>query len=155
MGCYWGHIFAGALCYADDLDLIAPCASALRRMLSICSYYACDHGVLFDPCKTQLLCFCSTKSCLFLPSITFNITVLTYSDEVIHFGHVLSFNLNDGPDILRVLKDLNRKANCVLCTFHFADCYIKRYLIKLYCLFLYGCCIWSLDSKLLNSLHIA
>ena len=67
---------------------------------------------------------------------------------------MLSFDLNDGPDILRVLKDLNRKANCVLCTFHFADCYIKCFLIKLYCLFLYGCCIWSLDSKLLNSLQI-
>ena len=55
--------------------------------------------------------------------------MLTYSDEVIHLGHVLSFDLNDGPDILRVLKDLNRKANCVLCTFHFADCYIKCFLI--------------------------
>ena len=37
VGCYWGHMFAGALCYADDLVLLAPCASALRRMLSICS----------------------------------------------------------------------------------------------------------------------
>ena len=80
--------------------------------------------------------------------------MLTHSDEVIHLGHVLSFDLNDGPDILRVLKDLNCKANCVLCTFHFADCYIKCFLIKLYCLFLYCCCIWSLDSKLLNSLQI-
>ena len=80
--------------------------------------------------------------------------MLTYSDEVIHLGHVLLFDLNDGPDILRVLKDLNRKANCVLCTFNFADCYIKCFLIKLYCRFLYGCCMWSLDSKLLNSLQI-
>ena len=135
-------MFAGALCYADDLVLLAPCASALRRMLSICSSYARDHGLLFNPCKTQLICFRSTKSCHFLPSITFNNTVLTYSDEVIHLGHVLSFDLNEyGPDILRVLKDLNRKANCVLCTFHFADCYIKCFFIKLYCLFLYGCCI--------------
>ena len=74
-------------------------------MLSICSYYARDHGLLFNPCKTQLICFRSTKSCLFLPSITFNNTVLTYSDEVIHLGHVLSFDLNNGPDILRVLRD--------------------------------------------------
>ena len=151
VGCYWGHMFAGALCYADNLVLLAPCASALRRMLSICSYYARDHGLLFNPCKTQLICFLSTKSCLFLPSIAFNNTVLTYSNEVIHLGHVLSFDLNDGPDILRVLKDLNYKANCVLSTFHFADCF----LIKLYCLFLYGCCIWSLDLKHLNSLPIA
>ena len=31
VGCYWGHMFAGALCYADDLVLLAPCASALRH----------------------------------------------------------------------------------------------------------------------------
>ena len=51
-----------------------------------------------------------------------------------------------------LLKELNRKANCVLCTFYFADCNIKCFLIKFYCLFR---CIWSLDSKLLNSLQIA
>ena len=28
-------------------------------------------------------------------------------------------------------------------------------MLNYYCLFLYGCCIWSLDSKLLNSLQIA
>ena len=33
-GCYWGHRSAGALCYADDLVLLAPTASALRQMLS-------------------------------------------------------------------------------------------------------------------------
>ena len=39
----------------NDLVLLALCASALRRMLSICSYYARDHGLLFNPCKTQLI----------------------------------------------------------------------------------------------------
>ena len=29
VGCYWGHLFAGAFCYADD---VAPCASALRYL---------------------------------------------------------------------------------------------------------------------------
>ena len=29
VGCYWGHHFAGALCYASDLVLLAPTASAL------------------------------------------------------------------------------------------------------------------------------
>ena len=87
-------------------------------------------------------------------SIIFNNTVLIYSDEVIHLGHVLSFDLNDGPNILRALKDLNCKANCVLCTFHFADCFVNCFLIKLYCLF-YDCCIWNIDSKHLSSLQIA
>ena len=37
--------------------------------------------------------------------------------EVIHLGYALSFDLDDGPDILRVLKDLNHKANCVCVLF--------------------------------------
>ena len=31
--CYWGHQFVGAVCYADDLALLAPSPSALRLML--------------------------------------------------------------------------------------------------------------------------
>ena len=29
VGCHFGHQFASALCYADDIVLLAPCASAL------------------------------------------------------------------------------------------------------------------------------
>ena len=35
-GCYWRNLFAGTFCYADDIVLLAPCASALRVMLNIC-----------------------------------------------------------------------------------------------------------------------
>ena len=35
VGCYWGHMFAGALCYADDPVLLAPCASALRHVVNL------------------------------------------------------------------------------------------------------------------------
>ena len=36
VGCYCGDLFAGCVCYADDIVLLAPCQSALRTMLSIC-----------------------------------------------------------------------------------------------------------------------
>ena len=32
VGCYWRWMFAGVFCFADDIVLLAPCASALRRM---------------------------------------------------------------------------------------------------------------------------
>ena len=32
----WKGMFAGCLCYADDLALLAPSAYALRRMLKVC-----------------------------------------------------------------------------------------------------------------------
>jgi hypothetical protein len=57
VGCYWGSLFAGAFCYADDIVLLAPCASALRTMLDICSSYAVSHGLEFNANKTQLICF--------------------------------------------------------------------------------------------------
>ena len=37
VGCHWGYLFAGAVCYADDIVLLAPCPSALRILLNICS----------------------------------------------------------------------------------------------------------------------
>ena len=32
VGCFWKNVFAGCLCYADDIVLLAPCPSALRIM---------------------------------------------------------------------------------------------------------------------------
>ena len=43
-------------CFADDIALLAPCASALRKMLSICSSCASSHGLIsFNSEKTQLI----------------------------------------------------------------------------------------------------
>ena len=33
VGCFWGHHFAGALAYADNVVLLAPSASGLRVIL--------------------------------------------------------------------------------------------------------------------------
>ena len=47
--------FAGAFAYADDVVLLAPCAAALRIMLSICSRFALSHKLEFNASKTKLL----------------------------------------------------------------------------------------------------
>ena len=57
--------------------------------------------------------------------------------------------------IIHALKDLNKKANSILCTFRSADPVVKTYLIKMYCLSLCDCHLWSLSSKSLNALQIA
>jgi hypothetical protein len=43
VGCYIGNNFVGALAYADDIVLLAPSASALRRMLAIYENYANEY----------------------------------------------------------------------------------------------------------------
>ena len=36
----------GAVCYADDIALLAPSPSALRQMLTTCSSFATSHRIL-------------------------------------------------------------------------------------------------------------
>ena len=42
VGCFIGNNFVSALVYADDIVLVAPTASALRKLLSICGDYASE-----------------------------------------------------------------------------------------------------------------
>ena len=48
VGCYWGCSFAGAFTYADDVVLLAPCASAMRIMLEVCRSFAVSHKLEFN-----------------------------------------------------------------------------------------------------------
>ena len=72
--------------------------------------------------------------------------------EVTHLGHILTYNLDDKPDIIRAVKDMNRKANSVLCRFSALDPFI---IIKTYCLSLYGCSLWSLSSPSIKIIEVA
>ena len=154
-GCpYWGHLFAGAVCYADDIVLLTLCPSALRILLNICSTFADTHGLSFKANKTQLICFHQHSFSATPGDIFFRDTLLQYTDEVTHLGHILTSNLNDRSDIIRVVKDLNRKANSLLFVFCAVDPFVKNFLLKSYCLSLYGCGLWSLSSFSIKILEV-
>jgi len=42
VGCYIGNVFIGALTDADDVVLLAPTHSAMRRMLRVCEDFSKD-----------------------------------------------------------------------------------------------------------------
>jgi hypothetical protein len=44
----------GALCYADDLTLLAPTAYAMRVMQNICDEYASEHDIPFNANKANV-----------------------------------------------------------------------------------------------------
>lgn len=46
VGCDIGHVYTGALAYADDMALLAPTPSALRIMLKICQNFASEFSVV-------------------------------------------------------------------------------------------------------------
>ena len=53
------------------------------------------------------------------------------------------------------MKDLNRKGNYLLCAFHAADPFVKCYLLKSFCLSLFGCSLWSLSSSSIRVIEVA
>ena len=113
------------------------------------------HGLVFNAAKTQLICFRRRLTSSSLPIIHFNETELQFVDQVTHLGHILHYNLDDKHDIIRATKDLHRKANCVLYKFSAADPFLKCFLLKSFCLSLYGSCLWSLSSPSIDLIEIA
>ena len=60
VGCYIGGKFFGALGYADDIILLAPCRSAMQQMLTICENYGLKNNLQFstdiNPQKSKSKC---------------------------------------------------------------------------------------------------
>ena len=163
--------YAGALCYADDLALLAPSPSALRSMLRCCEDFANKRGLRFKAFKTQLIRFSSFSSSSCSSSFYLCGQQLPFLDTVTHLGHLVHYNLSDTPDIDDKMRSMIRKANCLfaslpLCLFASLPlCLFASFprvgspvlsrLFQSYCLSLYGSSIWSLSSSSLHNLEIA
>ena len=60
VGCYIGGKFVGAVGYADDILLIAPCRSAMEQMLAVCEEFGYKNNLRFstdtNPSKSKTKC---------------------------------------------------------------------------------------------------
>ena len=106
-GCFIGRNFVGALAYADDIVLVCPTASAMRKLLSICDAFAGEYDMKFNALKSKLL-VCLPRSCHNHRPIANDVTSCQYFiggnvvecvDSFLHLGHVITSSLNDKDDI--------------------------------------------------------
>ena len=122
VGCHWYGTFAGALAYADDITLLAPSPSALRKLLQICENFGASHKMRFNPDKTQCICFCKGNANLSQDSrFLFCGKSIALSTSVTHLGHILTSKLQDDQDIQRCLLDFVKRANSTLYRFKFCS----------------------------------
>ena len=70
IGCFWRNHFGGALCYPDNLVLLAPSASAHKLVLRDCVAFAVLGGLKFNSAKTQLICL-GRSTCRGLLNVVF------------------------------------------------------------------------------------
>ena len=71
----------------------------------------------FNPSKTQLIRFSRSPSSTCTACFVFCGQHLSFLDTVTHLGHLLHYNLSDAPDINHKLRDMVKKANCLLASF--------------------------------------
>ena len=64
VGCFWNQHFVGAVCYADDVALLAPSPSALHHLLHSCTEFAKSHSLVFNAAKLSSSVI--PRSCLLL-----------------------------------------------------------------------------------------
>ncbi len=154
VGCYW-DIFVGALAYADDLTLLAPSPSALRKLLRIlCQQTEADLKLKFNPGKTQCIRFCTDSSGSQNLAFQFCGQFINCVTSVTHLGHVVCHDLSDDLDIQKCQRDFVRRANGVLLRFGFCTPTVLTRLLRSYCMSFYGCALWNLNHKMIKCLEV-
>ena len=145
VGCRIGHTFVGALCYADDLQLLAPTRHALKAMLLICEQYSSEYMVKFNAGKSRLLVFGDDNpGCL---TFMLNGKIIPRVKSEKHLGNWFGPGLSD-DHFKAAISDMNWRTNDMLATFGNCNYSIKYKLFKSFCTAVYGSQLWDFsDSK--------
>ena len=145
VGCYVGNFYLGALCYADDLTLLAPTAAAMRSMLTICEEYASEHAMTFNPDKSKCIAF-KPRSMASLDRPPFYIAgkLIDYTSSWPHLGNIISETEDDYDCIAARRIQLIGQVNNVLSTFGKLNPNTKNNLLYKLCSSLYGSITWNL-----------
>jgi hypothetical protein len=153
-GCHIGSWFVGVLAYADDLALLAPSASAMRKLLATCELFAERFSLSFNADKSKCMCFephgrlhCDRT----LPKFEIHGGAIDFVDSWVHLGHTLTTDLNTEADIMRGRNALIGQINNFLCQFGKLDVVTKNRLFLAYCSSHYGSVLWDLDCRSLDA----
>jgi len=97
VGCYVSGWFVGALAYADNLVLLAPSATAMCRLLSVCDSSTSEYNMLFNAKKSKCLIFrpMTYRSGInsVLPTFKIRGSGIENVDRWPHLGHIISRGL--------------------------------------------------------------
>jgi len=148
VGCCMGDLFAGALCYADDLCLLAPSRSAAQQMLSLCEQFSQEFNVKFNSKKSKLIVF--KPSCMHGSNIQFvplslsgnNIEI---TEHEMHLGNVVGKNSCE-KNVDRAVQDLMYRTNLLMSRFGYCSFSIRLKLFYSYCSSFYGSPLYNLSS---------
>jgi hypothetical protein len=151
VGCYIGDNFIGALAYADDISLLSPIPSGMRKLLLMCENYATEFKIRFNAAKSKCILFIAPskyRTDRLSPTSEFYAGghQIEFTDHWPHLGHIIHDNSDDQEDILQQRNKLCGQINNVLCVFNKRDPFVKLKLLLSYCFSFYGSALWDLSN---------
>ena len=154
IGCSLGHVYAGALAYADDVILLAPSKNALVRMLEIARDCATHLDLKFNGAKSQYLRINHDGSHSADDSVRFCDVDVPLVDEGTHLGRVIS-SRDRNISIQAPIRDIYSKFNMLLSKFSFCSPEVRYKLFNTYCVTAYGSPLWNFEHSAIRQYYVA
>ena len=140
-GCHIGHMFVGALGYADDIILLCPSVYGLKDMIKICEEYASEHDIIFNGKKSKYLVFGDYK---YNPTIKVNNEEVTRCESALHLGNLLCTKDTQNSLVDHTLRSFKSSFHNFMSKFRSCNTTTKNKLFNQYCSSMYGSQLWNL-----------
>ena len=150
IGCFLGHHYVGALGYADDIMLLCPSVSGLKKMIKICEEYAEEHCILFNGKKSKYLVFGNYK---YNPTVKVNNEVVPRSESAPHLGHMLHTDNTTDELTDHAVREFNKSYYGFISKFESCNTTAKNKLFHQYCCSMYGSQLWNMTSLKVRMLY--
>lgn len=156
VGCYINDVCVNNLSYADDMVLLAPSISALRKLIAVCESFVAAHGLIYNVKKSEIIIFkAGTKCPTFVPPVRLNGIPLVRVHQFKYLGHLVTEDLKDDADMERERRALSVRGNMLARRFARCTDAVKITLFKAYCTSLYSASLWvSYTQRAYNALRV-
>ena len=162
LGAHVAGLYMGAVCYADDLLLIAPTRSAMQRMLVEIEDFAAEYNITFstDPVpsksKTKCLFIVGNRRHLRKPaSLVLCGRELPYVRQAEHLGNMLTEEGTMEQDTVMKRARFIQSSVEIRTLFSFAAPAEVLHALKVYSSSFYGSCLWDLGGMKAKQVYSA
>ena len=144
IGCYLNAVCVNHLVYADDLCLISPTLSGLRKLLSVCEDAGDYLSIKFNPEKTVCMRFGSPtyRDIPFFP-VALRGGRLQFVNQVTYLGHIISSDLSDSADMEKAKRSIYARGNSLVRKFAACSEDVKISLFQSFLTPIYCCHLWA------------
>ena len=130
IGCHMHSHFVGAVIYADDITLLGPTRNSVIALLDICSNYAHDYDIIFNPSKTTCVHFPCHQSCFPGKELSFTGTAIKFISKFTFLSISKMNNDDTDHNISKTARKFYHKANQVMNDFKYLYRNIKSQLLS-------------------------